>query len=103
MNNGNEFRVVITPFCNYRCFFCHSEGLVEECTPMLLSPKDYAFAVRAAKYLWGWDTVTITGGEPLISPIYGEVCSLIADEGVKITTVTNASLIANPKKILDKK
>ena len=102
MNNGNEFRIVITPFCNYRCFFCHSEGLVKECTPMLLSPKDYTFAVRAAKHLWGWDTVTITGGEPLVSPIYGEVCSLIADEGVKITTVTNASLIASPKKILDK-
>lgn len=58
--------------------------------------------MRAAKHLWGWDTVTITGGEPLVSPIYGEVCNLIADEGVKITTVTNASLIASPKKILGK-
>lgn len=53
MNNGNEFRVVITPFCNYRCFFCHSEGLVEECTPMLLSPKDYTFCGEGSKTFMG--------------------------------------------------
>ena len=28
--------------------------------------------------LWGWDTITITGGEPLMSPIYREACELIA-------------------------
>lgn len=96
----HEFRIVITPFCNYRCFFCHSEGLVEEYTPLLLTPKDYAFIVKAGKELWGWDTVTITGGEPLVSPIYRETCELIVQAGIRITTVTNASLISSPKKIL---
>ena len=43
--------------------------------------------------LWGWDTITITGGAPLVSPIYREACELIAKEGVRITTVTNASLV----------
>ncbi|GAB4336694.1 MAG: hypothetical protein Kow0037_18240 [Calditrichia bacterium] len=23
----NEARISLTPFCNYRCFFCHNEGL----------------------------------------------------------------------------
>ena len=73
---------------------------MEEFTPLLLSPQDYNFIAKIAKKLWGWDSITITGGEPLISPIYHEVCKLIADEGIRITTVTNASLISSPKKIL---
>ena len=100
MKDEHEFRIVITPFCNYRCFFCHSEGFIKESTPLLLSPADYGFVAKAAKELWGWDTLTITGGEPLISPIYRETCEAIAKEGVRITTVTNASLISSPKKIL---
>lgn len=100
MDEKHEFRVVITPFCNYRCFFCHNEGFIEGYTPFFLSPQDYGFIAKVGKRLWGWDTITITGGEPLISPIYREVCKLIAKEGVKITTVTNASLISSPKKIL---
>lgn len=96
----NEFRIVITPFCNYRCFYCHREGLTEESTPLSLTPRDYQFMCKVAKERWGWDTVTITGGEPFISPIYAETCELIAKEGVKITTVTNASLIARPEQML---
>lgn len=100
MSAEHEFRIVITPFCNYRCFYCHKEGLTEECTPLVLTPKDYKFMCKVAKERWGWDTVTITGGEPFISPIYQETCELIAQEGVKITVVSNASLIARPKQML---
>lgn len=100
MKENHEFRIVITPFCNYRCFFCHSEGLTKESTPLSLSPKDYEFIARMGKELWGWDTITITGGEPILSPIYLETCELIKKAGIKITTVTNASLISSPKKIL---
>lgn len=100
MKDAHEFRFVITPFCNYRCFFCHSEGLTEEYTPLLLSPRDYAFIANAGKKAFGWDTVTITGGEPLISPIYRETCELLKASGISITTVTNASLISSPRKLL---
>ena len=100
MKEVHEFRIVITPFCNYRCPFCHSEGFIEEFTPLLLSPQDYGFITKAAKELWGWNSATITGGEPLISPIYREVCEIIANEGIGITTVTNASLISSPRKLL---
>ena len=65
MPSEHEFRIVITPFCNYRCFYCHREGLTEESTPLALTPKDYQFMCKVAKERWGWDTVTITGGEPL--------------------------------------
>lgn len=101
MDNSHEFRIVITPFCNYRCFFCHNEGFIEEYTPLLLSPTDYEFVTKVGKKYWGWDTATITGGEPLISPIFRETCQKMKNNGIKITVVTNASLISNPKKILD--
>ena len=100
MENTHEFRIVITPFCNYHCFFCHNEGFVEEYTPLLLSPEDYGFVTRIGKKYWGWDTVTITGGEPLISPIFRDVCQEIKKDKLRITVVTNASLVSNPKKIL---
>lgn len=100
MENNHELRIVITPFCNYRCFFCHSEGYVTESTPLLMSPEDYEFVAKTAKNAWGWNALTITGGEPLISPIYQETCQLINNLGIGITTVTNASLISSPKKIL---
>ena len=101
MDNFHEFRIVITPFCNYRCFFCHNEGFIEEYTPLLLSPTDYEFVTKVGKKYWGWNTTTITGGEPLISPIFKETCQKIKSNGIKITVVTNASLVSNPKKILN--
>lgn len=100
MKDLHEFRITITPFCNYRCFFCHNEGQTEEYTPLSLTSGDYAFVMKIAKKYWGWNTVTITGGEPLISPIFKETVESISKEGVKITVVTNASLLSSPKKIL---
>lgn len=94
-----EFRFVITPFCNYRCFFCHSESVSKEAA-LLLKPSDYEFMVRAAKETLGWDTCTITGGEPLISPIFGEVASKLKDAGIKTTVVSNVSLLARPQEML---
>ncbi len=90
-----EFRIVITPFCNYNCFFCHGES-AEECNNLLLRSSDYEFVCRTAKKHLGWNTATITGGEPLISPIFSSVCEKLKAEGISITVVSNASLLARP-------
>lgn len=94
-----EFRFVLTPFCNYNCFFCHSESIAEQIA-LQLSPSDYEFMAKTAKDYLGWDTATITGGEPLISPIFGEVCEKLGALGIKLTVVTNASLLARPADML---
>lgn len=94
-----EFRIVITPFCNYNCFFCHGES-IEECNDLLLRPTDYEFMCRAAKNHLGWNTATITGGEPLISPIFSAVCERLKAEGIAVTVVSNASLLAKPQEQL---
>ncbi len=94
-----EFRIVVTPFCNYNCFFCHNEG-AEECNDFLLRPDDYEFICRVAKERLGWNTITITGGEPLISPIFTVVCEKLKALGISITVVSNASLLARPQEQL---
>lgn len=96
----HEFRFVITPFCNYRCFFCHGEGTAREHTPVILTPEDYAFLATIGRERWGWNTATVTGGEPLLSPIYKDTCKLLKESGVRVTTVTNASLLVNPRELL---
>lgn len=94
-----EFRIIITPFCNYNCFFCHSEN-TEGCNNFLLRPSDYEFICRVAKEKLGWNTATITGGEPLISPIFSTVCEKLKTQGISITVVSNVSLLARPQEQL---
>lgn len=94
-----ELRIVLTPFCNYRCFFCHSENICEKMS-FLLRPRDYEFMARTTKEYLGWETATITGGEPLISPIFSDVCKRLREIGLSTTVVTNASLLARPGETL---
>lgn len=94
-----EFRLILTQFCNYRCFFCHCEGAAESFYDSKMTCEDYLFLLSTARRFWGWDTATLTGGEPLISPIYYDLCKLLSAAGIKLTTVTNASLITEPERL----
>lgn len=100
MKEIHEFRLVITPFCNYRCFFCHGEGLTKEHTPLMLTAEDYGFVLSAGHDVLGWDTTTITGGEPLLSPNFRKIVDQAINANVHITVVTNASLLTHPSEIL---
>lgn len=93
-----EFRFVITPFCNYRCFFCHGESACKQ-IDLMLKPSDYEFLGQVGKNM-GWNTATITGGEPLISPIFQNVTERLKNLGIGLTVVTNASLLARPQEVL---
>lgn len=95
METTHELRLVITPECNYNCYFCHKEGC--GCNKRLLVPKDYQYVAKILKDLLGWHTLTITGGEPLLHPNYRQICKLLKESGLRITTVTNLSLLSNPE------
>ena len=95
METPHELRLVITPKCNYNCYFCHKEGC--GCNKRLLVPKDYQYVAKILKDLLGWHTLTITGGEPLLHPNYRQICKLLKESGLRITTVTNLSLLSNPE------
>lgn len=95
MKTTHELRLVITPECNYNCYFCHKEGC--DCSKQILAPEDYQYTAKILRNLLGWHTLTITGGEPLLHPNYRQICKLLKELGLRVTTVTNLSLLSNPE------
>lgn len=90
-----EARISITPYCNYKCFFCHNEGLDKKAK----SQPDEKGVKHLINHLMekGWNDITFTGGEPLLRK--DMVLSLLETIKQKqkdlpqITIVTNLSLM----------
>lgn len=87
-----ELRLLLTQKCNFKCGFCHKEG-VSECKKELLNAQDYAFVYRLLRNWYGWNTVSITGGEPLCRSDLSEILKTLYEEKAKITLITNGSLL----------
>lgn len=83
-----ELRLVITRKCNYDCYFCHGEGISSNVKDLMIAD-DYKFLVDTCNKLYGWDTVSITGGEPFVRRDIDNIISSINECGVKITLVSN--------------
>ncbi len=56
-------RLAVTLRCNYRCFFCHSEGI--ESGTKELTPSEWGLIATALR-LAGVESFKFTGGEPLV-------------------------------------
>lgn len=89
-----ELRLIITRACNYNCYFCHGEGVNFNCKS-LLDSDDYLFLVKTCKNFFGWDTVTLTGGEPFIRTDCKSIIEKLYNENIKITVVSNGELLDN--------
>lgn len=94
---GNGIRILITGQCNYRCYFCHNEGIdPRKSTEQAIDPLLIAELVRS-----GADDLTISGGEPLLAfDLLVEFLRRLNSELkpcekelVVLTIVTNASLL----------
>ncbi|MFW5983044.1 MAG: radical SAM protein [bacterium] len=96
-NNLKTLRISLTEKCNYRCFFCHEEGLDMEAGWESKSENEiYELIIRAISR--GYTDVTFTGGEPLIK--YKEIISILNRLNSEhfqpdISITTNAQLINN--------
>lgn len=88
-----ELRLLLTQKCNFKCGFCHKEG-VSECKKEVLNADDYAWVYKLLRDWYGWHTVSITGGEPLCRSDLNEILKKLYDEDAKITLITNGSLLA---------
>lgn len=88
-----ELRLLLTQKCNFKCGFCHKEG-VSECKKEVLNADDYALVYQLLRDWYGWHTVSITGGEPLCRSDLNEILKKLYDEDAKITLITNGSLLA---------
>lgn len=93
-----DLRLLVTKECNYKCIFCHGEGLLER-VKSSLSPNDYAFLFSVANKKHKINTVTITGGEPLIRKDVIELTQKLFGEGAKITLTTNGYLLGKKTEI----
>ena len=87
-----ELRLIVTRNCNYNCYFCHGEG-VDKGTNEVFDSSDYEFLANFCKRKYGWNTVTLTGGEPLIRNDISEIIDALSRNGLKTTIVSNGELI----------
>jgi len=87
-----ELRLVVTELCNYNCVFCHKEGMKKYETTKLTA-EDYGFLFERCKKEYGWDEITLTGGEPFARDDIDEIIKKLYELGAKITVVTNGELL----------
>ncbi len=71
-----HLRISITNSCNYRCLFCHMEGIEESRT--YLTPEEIRIIAEVATEL-GIRKFKITGGEPLLRPDIVRIVKLLSE------------------------
>lgn len=89
-----ELRFLVTQRCNYKCVFCHGEGLQ---TPKfdMMTPDDICTMYVVGNKHFGITTATLTGGEPLVRSDATVIAQKLFDAGCKVTVTTNGSLLRN--------
>lgn len=91
-NPNRELRMVLTQKCNYKCTFCHGEGM-QNIQQDKMNAQDYAFLFKVGKEYFGMDTTTLSGGEPLFRRDSIDIAKALYNEGADITVTTNGLLL----------
>ncbi|MDR2063484.1 MAG: radical SAM protein [Candidatus Nomurabacteria bacterium] len=89
---NRELRLLLTQNCNLDCFFCHKEG-VHKRKKQILTNDDYGFLFTSCHKLYGWDTVTLSGGEPFLAKGFLCLMEKLKELGAKTTIVSNGTLL----------
>lgn len=90
--NERDLRLILTKDCNYRCTFCHHEGVSHDIF-QALNNEDYLFLYDTIKQQQNIKDVSLTWWEPLLYPKIESLCKVLYDRWAKITLVTNGSLL----------
>ncbi len=72
--------------CNYRCVFCHMEGINENFETLMTS-EEIARIVRVL-VPFGIDRVKLTGGEPMLRSDILEIVRLVEETGIRELSMT---------------
>lgn len=94
----DSLRILVTSRCNYRCIFCHREGVFST-TKEELTPEDYGFLAKVANEL-GIIYHKLTGGEPLIRDDIAQIVREIKPYSKEISLVTNGYFLVEKAKDL---
>lgn len=89
-----ELRFLVTQKCTNSCFFCHGEGLQTGKTD-LMSAEDISFVFDVARFHFGCNRTTLTGGEPLLRPDIIDIAAKLYQNLGKVTLTTNGVLLAD--------
>lgn len=83
-------QLMLTNKCNFQCFYCYMEPLKSRNTDLTLETwKNIVDILKSKKCV----SVTLTGGEPLAYKYFEELYTYIYNQNLKITIITNLSLI----------
>ncbi len=93
---GQEARILLTSRCNYRCVFCHREGIGDVSASQWVPNMAATLRVVDRCLAAGCRDITLTGGEPLLEPeivlsVIGQVAKRAED--AQVTVVSNAALL----------
>lgn len=89
-----EVRISLTNLCNFRCFFCHMEGL--DASNLIKLSKDKLEKILLQCKINNCESITFTGGEPLINKELIEFAIKFCNKfkyKPKLKIITNGSLI----------
>ena len=90
-----DLRVSITDRCNLRCTYCMpAEGMAWLPRDELLTYEEQARIVRVCVERFGFESVRITGGEPLVRAHITRLIGMLAPLGVDIALTTNGVKLA---------
>jgi GTP 3',8-cyclase len=90
-----DLRVSITDRCNLRCTYCMpEEGMQWLPRDDLLTYEEQARIVRVCVDRYGFESVRITGGEPLVRAHVTRLIGMLAPLGVDIALTTNGVKLA---------
>lgn len=85
-----DLRVSITDRCNFRCAYCMpAEGLQWIARDELLTYEELARIARICVDRFGFESVRVTGGEPLVRTHVTRLVEYLAPLGVDISMTTN--------------
>jgi GTP 3',8-cyclase len=90
-----DLRVSITDRCNLRCSYCMpAEGMDWLPRDELLTYEEQARIVRVCVERYGFESVRITGGEPLVRAHITRLIGMLAPLGIDIALTTNGVKLA---------
>lgn len=95
----DRLRVSVTNRCNYRCIFCHFEGVQRVSSREVFDADDYGFIAKVLKKL-GVKYYKLTGGEPLLRDDIHEIIASVKHYADEVSLVTNGSLLQEKAKLL---
>jgi cyclic pyranopterin phosphate synthase len=90
-----DLRISITDRCNLRCSYCMpAEGMAWLPRTEVLSYEEIARVARLCVERFGFDSIRLTGGEPLVRAHVTRLVEMLAPLGVDLALTTNGVKLA---------